>query len=691
MSYPRSRTAILARTVLCAVFILFGVMWFGPTPTHASTSVSGVISSNTTWTSAGSPYVVTGDVQVLSDVTLTVDSGVTVKFQNSSKSLLIYGTLDVNGTSGSPVYFTSYKDDAADGDDTNGDGSASSPAAGDWWKIEALSGGAVDMEYTVVRYGGYHATVSNRHMLYNSGGTLSIDTGTVSDSYRYGSYQSGGTSTYDSVVFDESDYGHYQTGGTSSFSDVEISDADYGVYVYSGTATVDESEVYDCSTGIYNNSNVGSPTLIVTDSDIHDNSYGISSGGYLTVTGNTFTDHTTAAVQPRNLYGLTASGNTLSGDGMGYWFMGRTNGNITMPTDMSTMIYDLAVGNATTVTVPAGAIIKLWSTFSYIKVESGGTLDVNGTSGSPVYFTSYKDDSVGGDANGDGSSSGTAGDWFRIEAQTGGTIDMDYATLRYGGYNSTVSYRHMLYNSGGSMTIDTGTVSDSYRYGSYQTGGTTSFTSVTFDNSLYGHHQTAGTATFTYVDIDASSYGVYTSGGSVTVDESDVHDASTGIYASGSSTNMTVTDSDISDNSYGILGGANFTITGNTFTDHTTAAVAPNGVHGLTASGNTLSGTGMGYWFNGYINGDLTMPTDMSTVVYGAVVASPATLTVGAGSVVKFWNTESYLKVNSGGTLDVNGSSSSPAYFTSFKDDEAGVMIMMMGIQLVPQRVTGGK
>jgi hypothetical protein len=43
-------------------------------------------------------------------------------------------------------------------------------------------------------------------------------------------------------------------------------------------------------------------------------------------------------------------------------------------------------------------VVKVESQWGF-DVNSGGTLDATGTAGSPVVFTSYKDDSVGGDTN----------------------------------------------------------------------------------------------------------------------------------------------------------------------------------------------------------------------------------------------------------------------------------------------------
>jgi len=72
--------------------------------THAAT-VSGIITSNTTWTPANSPYDLTGNVLVNDGVTLTVEPGATVNL--GSYYLMVNGTLQAVGDGTDPIYFNS--------------------------------------------------------------------------------------------------------------------------------------------------------------------------------------------------------------------------------------------------------------------------------------------------------------------------------------------------------------------------------------------------------------------------------------------------------------------------------------------------------------------------------------------------------------------------------------------------------
>jgi RHS repeat-associated protein len=119
------------------------------------TDVCGYIRSDTTWTLASSPYVVTCNINVYG-ATLTVEPGVVVKFSEAGGRIQVDTRLVARGTAAQPVIFTSIKDDSAGGD-TNSDGSATSPAPGDWDSVlfnNASSGSA--LEFAEVRYGGHN-------------------------------------------------------------------------------------------------------------------------------------------------------------------------------------------------------------------------------------------------------------------------------------------------------------------------------------------------------------------------------------------------------------------------------------------------------------------------------------------------------------------------------------------------------
>ena len=70
----------------------------------AQTEVSGNISGN--WTTTGSPYIVTGNLLLLPEDTLTIDPGVEVRFDGNYK-FDVFGTLFAVGTEGDSISFVS--------------------------------------------------------------------------------------------------------------------------------------------------------------------------------------------------------------------------------------------------------------------------------------------------------------------------------------------------------------------------------------------------------------------------------------------------------------------------------------------------------------------------------------------------------------------------------------------------------
>jgi hypothetical protein len=143
-----ARKLTVGLLALCAFWVV--------QPALGATPISGgTISSNTTWTRAASPYILNGSVNVAAGVTLTLEPGTVVKFNGSTRSLNVSGRLLAEGTADAPILFTSAQDDAPEaGGDTNGDGSATTAAPGQWYQIWIRDGGS-SFRYAEIRYGAY--------------------------------------------------------------------------------------------------------------------------------------------------------------------------------------------------------------------------------------------------------------------------------------------------------------------------------------------------------------------------------------------------------------------------------------------------------------------------------------------------------------------------------------------------------
>lgn len=87
------------------LFILAGITSFSTT-LFSQTNVNGVIGSSVTWTTQNSPYIVTGNTVISSNVTITIEPGVTVRFRKN-KQLLLRGNLVGLGTVTDTIQFIS--------------------------------------------------------------------------------------------------------------------------------------------------------------------------------------------------------------------------------------------------------------------------------------------------------------------------------------------------------------------------------------------------------------------------------------------------------------------------------------------------------------------------------------------------------------------------------------------------------
>jgi hypothetical protein len=244
-----------------------------------ATTVSGAITSDQTWTLAGSPYVMTGDVTVGTGVTLTVQAGVSVVAAatdalaaGASPSLVelnVNGTLLVNGTAEAPVSFTS----------------ANASGGDDWYGVVVASGGA--------------ATIANASFAYAN----------------YGLWWHAGTLDVTDSSFDHDTYGVYVQGGTAILSGLTVTNSYTGIDAPGGAVVL--------STSVLQGNSVGALTesmMWISSSTIDHNGDGLrlipfSGPGLLQISNSLVTNNAGYGVYQTGSGGVLFDGVGLYGNG----------------------------------------------------------------------------------------------------------------------------------------------------------------------------------------------------------------------------------------------------------------------------------------------------------------------------------------------------------------------------------------
>lgn len=172
MTAPTNRSRIvfifiaLAMTLAVTTGLLNALAITAHAPETPGVDVGGVIDSDTTWTQADSPYVLTETVTVAVSVTLTIEPGVVVMGQTDT-SLVVNGHLEAIGTVTEPITFTS----------------AADTGPGEWHGI--AFGGTGYLNHAIVRYAGQASVESVIIDGQSSDGLVTIENSVIQNNFGY--------------------------------------------------------------------------------------------------------------------------------------------------------------------------------------------------------------------------------------------------------------------------------------------------------------------------------------------------------------------------------------------------------------------------------------------------------------------------------------------------------------------------
>jgi len=337
-----------------------------------STDVSGLITTNTIWSPAGNPYIVTGDVTVEPGVTLVIEPGVQVRF-DGVYAFNVRGTLNAVGTHEQPIVFTSNKP---------------SPLAGDWGVLDIRADSQHSrMEHVMIEYGGNNGKAG----WYCASGALCVNT----SSFRLEASTLRNSATR-AVVLSQS-----------------------SAIIYNNTfdhVTWEAIRLHTCDLA------KGECHPLIVGNTFTNNQYPIllDNAQLPEMSGNTASGNQVNGFVLSPMCYLKGNNTFVAGDlpyvvvASGSWCHIGT------------------YGVSTRLTIQPGTIFKLQNT---IKFQYDTVITATGTVEQPIIFTSLKDDSVGGDTNNDGSITSPAGeDWGAIFHEgINVKASYQYVSWRYGG------------------------------------------------------------------------------------------------------------------------------------------------------------------------------------------------------------------------------------------------------------------
>lgn len=290
---------------------------------HSQTPVSGGVFSNTTWTQANSPYLVTGNAVVFPGVILTIQPGVTIKFYDGIKMEIRQSTLIANGTASDPIVFTSNN---------------LNPSRGIWDQIYVNQSVSIQIKHCEFHYANTALTGQGNSLSVVSSTFTENITGMDAQSNYYvridscifrnnntgQSLQPGYYMSINNCIYIKNETGLYAQSGCSVFNCILDSNSVYGLLKHMAcNDTVRDNEIKYNGTGISHDFSGCGGTVFIHHNVIENNNVGIllqNTGGsqQFNIYSNSLCSNFTYNIQNLTTLNVNAANNCWCSNSLSY-------------------------------------------------------------------------------------------------------------------------------------------------------------------------------------------------------------------------------------------------------------------------------------------------------------------------------------------------------------------------------------